>query len=296
MSLAPESIVLLGAGASKEAGVPTTFEATRKLVERVASRPRDQSFASALHFVCGALLAYDAADGTSPFNSLDVERVFAAVQLLAERRTLEVTPFVASWHPAVDALDQPPRNAPMGFDRNLIDGIARGRGIHSPERLITQLVESVTKTGGRGQTYMSLAQRMLAELRQLVATTSKDVGYLTPLISQSEQANCLTIATLNYDLAIEGAGMLGGVVVTTGIDEWISTGRWTWPSDGIRLKLHGSIDWAWQPEQPIDGQLPRGRVVVTDTPVDDRRPTASGRGLRTARQAARGGPVPRSTR
>jgi NAD-dependent SIR2 family protein deacetylase len=273
MSLAPESIVLLGAGASKEAGVPTTFEATRQLVERIASRPRDQSFASALHFVCGALLAYDAADGTSPFNSLDVERVFAAVQLLAERRTLEVTPFVASWHPAVDALDQPPRNAPMGFDRNLIDGIARGRGIHSPERMITQLIESVTKTGGRGQTYMGLAQRMLTELRQLVATTSKDVGYLTPLVSQSEQAKCLTIATLNYDLAIEGAGMLGGVVVTTGIDDWISTGRWTWPSDGIRLlKLHGSIDWAWQPEQPIDGQLPRGRVVVTDTPVDDLRP------------------------
>ena len=224
MSLAPESIVLLGAGASKEAGVPTTFEATRQLVERIASRPRDQSFASALHFVCGALLAYDAADGTSPFNSLDVERVFAAVQLLAERRTLEVTPFVASWHPAVDALDQPPRNAPMGFDRNLIDGIARGRGIHSPERMITQLIESVTKTGGGGQTYMGLAQRMLTELRQLVATTSKDVGYLTPLVSQSEQAKCLTIATLNYDLAIEGAGMLGGVVVTTGIDDWISTG------------------------------------------------------------------------
>src|SRR6185312_3649422 len=95
----------------------------------------------------------------------------------------------------------------------------------------------------------------------------------TPLVGQSEQVNCLTIATLNYDLAIEGAGMLGDVVVTTGIDEWISSGRWVWPSEGIRLlKLHGSIDWAWQPEQPTDGQLPRGRVVVTDTPVDDRRP------------------------
>lgn len=66
--------------------------------------------------MCGALLAYDAAGGASPYAGLDVERVFAAVEPLTERRTLEVSPFVAAWHPAVDAWDRPREPAFFGKD------------------------------------------------------------------------------------------------------------------------------------------------------------------------------------
>ena len=86
------ALFLLGAGASAEAGIPTTFEMTRRLVEGI----EDQGglhYAQVLNFVCGALIAHDAAEeGKSPYEGLDVERVFAAVELLAERRDLEVTP------------------------------------------------------------------------------------------------------------------------------------------------------------------------------------------------------------
>ena len=270
-----ESVVLLGAGASKEAGIPTTFEVTQQLVERVASKPRNAPLASALHFVCGALLAYDAADGTSPFNSLDVERVFAAVQLLGERRTLEVTPFVASWHPAVDALDQPPSTSEMSFDRDLADGLARLRGLNSPHRLIKRLIESVTNTNRTGATYRGLANCMLTELRQLIVTSLQDLRYLAPLVKGGTKPGGLTIGTLNYDLAIESAGKDWGIPVTTGIPEWSSSGHWVWPSEGIRLlKLHGSIDWVWEPERQGKGYLPDQRVVTTDTPLDDQRDPA----------------------
>jgi hypothetical protein len=47
--------------------------------------------------VCGVLLADEGARGESPFAGLDVERVFAAVELLAERDSLEASPFVAAW-------------------------------------------------------------------------------------------------------------------------------------------------------------------------------------------------------
>lgn len=71
------------------------------LIERVADGCDAGHEADALHFVRASLLGYDAATGGSrPFGGLDVERVFAAVELLADRRTLEVTPFVAEWHPA----------------------------------------------------------------------------------------------------------------------------------------------------------------------------------------------------
>lgn len=65
------SVVLLGAGASKEADVPTTFEMTKALVDRIDEGPiarRDQS--SALNFVCATISAYDAATkGANPYDS-----------------------------------------------------------------------------------------------------------------------------------------------------------------------------------------------------------------------------------
>lgn len=88
MALNKDSVVLLGAGASAEAGIPTTFAMTQRLVESINKRVQIQPLLSTLHFVCGALLAYDAASGKNPFTGLDVERVFAAVELLAERNVL----------------------------------------------------------------------------------------------------------------------------------------------------------------------------------------------------------------
>src|SRR5262245_62067354 len=102
-----ERVVLLGAGASKEAGVPLSFEMTRALVERLSSDSVPPEAGKALSFVCGELMAYDASQGGNPYEGLDVERVFAAVELLARRRELEVTPFVSAWHPAVDVWDRP---------------------------------------------------------------------------------------------------------------------------------------------------------------------------------------------
>src|SRR5687768_10638163 len=107
-------LVLLGAGASVEAGVPASFAMTQQLVSRINGEHRQT--AQALNFICGALVGHDSAGGADPYAGLDVERVFAAVQLLAERRTLEVTPFVANWHPAVDEWDRP-RQPPAFLDR-----------------------------------------------------------------------------------------------------------------------------------------------------------------------------------
>jgi hypothetical protein len=290
MPLEPTSTVLLGAGASKEAGVPTTFEMTHKLAEAIASRARDERLASALNYVCGALIAYDGAGGSSPFDNLDVERVFAAVQLLAERRTLEVTPFVASWHPAVDAWDRRAAPSVAFFDKRLGDALLENPGFNRAERLITDLIEAVTATGGAGEVYDHLASRMIEELRHLVAVTSKDVAYLKPLVLHGTGTGGLTVATLNYDLAVEGSGEANGIDVTTGVEDWLATGRWAWPPNGIRLlKLHGSINWVWTHVDEAEGFLPRRTISVTDSPADDTRDPVVVFGQRGKLQAA--GPI-----
>ena len=259
-----QTAVLLGAGASQEAGVPTTFEMTEKLVKRVgeSSRPADAT-ASALHFVCASLMAHDAAiQGQSPFSGLDVERVFTAVELLAERDELEVTPFVASWHPAVDAWDTQSKSAPAFFNDNLQKAIFGSPSFGGAGKLITDLIDARTGSAADGATYRRLATAMLVQLRELVATTPKDVDYLAPLTEAGQQEG-LTIATLNYDLSIEQSAEAVGSPCTTGVENWLRSGRWQWPDEGIRLlKLHGSIDWAWAETQARTGHMPQRAIFL----------------------------------
>ena len=209
-------LVLLGAGASVDAGVPAAFAITDEIRERLNGREhRGGNLGRLLDFVCERL------NSQSTSLKLDVERVFSAVELLAERGTLEVSPFVERWDRAVDSWEREP-----------------GRGAHD-------------------NVYAALRDRMLFELRDLVATTRKQVSYLEPLVRFAADPRRATIATLNYDLSIERAGEAAGIDVHTGIDHWVNSGTWDWPKAGVRLlKLHGSIDWAWEDDPPEDGRLP----------------------------------------
>lgn len=278
-----KSMALLGAGASADAGVPTSYEMTRRIGEALAEqRHRFPQSVSAFNFVCGALIAHDSAAGASPFEGLDVERVFAAVELLAERQVLEVTPFVAAWDPAVDSWDQRRVANPPFVGKNLVDAITRASGDRSSstsitvgneiERILTGLIDARARTVSTGTTYVELAALMLHSLRTLVQPTPNDVQYLQPLINFAKNRGSLAVATLNYDRSIELAAAATGVDVTTGIDGWIKSGSWSWPQNGIRLlKLHGSIDWVWE-SQLREGSLPRRVVEVRTEPGENADP------------------------
>jgi hypothetical protein len=255
MSIFENSTVLLGAGASVEAGVPASFDMTTRLVKRIeASAP--MQYGPALNFVCGALLAYDSAQGSSPFDSLDVERVFSAVELLSERRTLEVTPFVSSWHPAVDAWDRRGGGLTGVMDDRLRKSILEEHG-PSTTHLINEMIDKRVGPTADSTVYDGLAREMVLELRKLVATTPKSVQYLAPLIAAGRQQGGLTIATLNYDLSVEQAAKGEDVPFSTGIEDIEDGGRVEWPGEGVRLlKLHGSVDWGWRDARVADGFLP----------------------------------------
>lgn len=163
-----------------------SLEMTRRIAAGISTSVGNSREAAALNFVCATLIADKAARGSAS-QDLDVEHVFAAVQLLAERRSLEVAPFVSSWHPAVDALDQSDVAA-YSFDRDLGNALFGNPNmptappVGSPHALIPRLIESRTGRGTTGATYTKPAALMLDQLRQLVATTPKDVGYLEPLV------------------------------------------------------------------------------------------------------------------
>jgi NAD-dependent SIR2 family protein deacetylase len=264
MVIGQDTVVLLGAGASAEAGVPTTRKMTVELAKRISGENwhRRDRVASALNFVCGALIAHDAAHGNDPFEEPDVERVFAAVEMLAERRTLEVSPFVDAWDPGVDAWDDLTRPRPENFARQFRRALESGND--------SELTNFLQSLGGSefgpsrvGTTYTFLGHQMLEKLRELVELTEKKVDYLRPLVSRGRQNGGLTIATLNYDRGIELAAAAEQVPVETGIASWLESRQWEWPAHGVRLlKLHGSIDWFWSRAEAEEGELPHDVVQI----------------------------------
>jgi hypothetical protein len=93
--------VLLGAGASVDAGFPTSVEMTDEVIAGVDSASRQR----VLEFVRLTLTADLARAWSAPppvAVDVDVERLFACVEILVDRRDQPWSPFVAKWHPGFE--------------------------------------------------------------------------------------------------------------------------------------------------------------------------------------------------
>lgn len=99
------TMYLLGAGASVGADVPMAVDMTRR-IERLLEARGWKDALKTYRFVLGGLTLQKAIDGASPYDGLNVEEVYSALELLSQRDRLEASPFVASWHPTVDQLDR----------------------------------------------------------------------------------------------------------------------------------------------------------------------------------------------
>ena len=110
-------MLLLGAGASKEAGVPDTYGMTSRIAELFRGDASVEPHAHVVSFVIGGILFQQGIKGEDPLQAnVNVEELFNAVQLLAERNTLEAAPFVGSWHAMVQEFDRARLPTPR-FDR-----------------------------------------------------------------------------------------------------------------------------------------------------------------------------------
>lgn len=123
-----KEMLLLGAGASVEAGIPDSYDMTKKISEHFRKDSTLHKQAHVISFVVGGLLFQQGVRGEDPLvEGVNVEDLFNAVQLLAERDTLEAAAFVGSWHAMVEEFDKESANTP-NLDRllqSIFDGIRR---------------------------------------------------------------------------------------------------------------------------------------------------------------------------
>jgi SIR2-like domain len=269
--------VLLGAGASREAGLPLSSDLTREIHSLITSSPpirRNSEVAEALNFVCGTLIKYDSDRGGSPDKFPDIERLVSAVELLGARDTLEVTPFVDSWDPFVERIDRP--HIEPFFNNTFRDAIAQSLSPRGGQpdfaELISRVVLATTMTGA-GHIYGRLLNELYGSLRQvLTQADAAGFSYLCPLVDVAADP-LVTIATLNYDTGFEMAAQSQGMSVSTGIEGWESGSPTPWPPGFLKLlKLHGSINWSWDFRERFLPPAPS--VVVSDSPDHDTRSPA----------------------
>ncbi len=199
-------MLLLGAGASVEAGVLGAWKMSKEIVERFKSDSKLARYRDALNIVNDRLIKdaqYRASDPT--IDCVDVEALYNALLLLEERETLEITPFVEAWH------------LPLA---SIVDA----------EKVFKDIRYEMT--------------RMLEDLTMIKDETK--VEYLSPILNLAERQNGLHVVTLNYDNSVELLCHATNTSFDTGIDGWIKNGRIKHNSHTVKLiKLHGSNYWHW---------------------------------------------------
>jgi hypothetical protein len=209
-------MLLLGAGASIEAGLASAYDMTKKMLEIIneraknhsgdpATKPKLEKQSEVLNYV-HARLVDDAQKryGNPKIDCVDFELLYNALLQLAEYDSPEIAPFVKTWDPFIKV--------------NII-----------PERL------------------WNIRLRMRLTLEELaMIQDEKRVGYLKPILNLVKMQKRLVVANLNYDNAIELVAGDNSVPYDTGIKDWVEKGAFDFSSDGIKLlKLHGSVYWRW---------------------------------------------------
>jgi SIR2-like protein len=269
-------VVLLGAGASVDAGLPTTVGMVDRLLEdfreqtEVRMPEPMRSRLRLLEFVVYTLRQQAAVRG-DPVG-VDVETMFDAIETLAQRNQLSIAPFIASWHQLIAEAERttaaaqhwgtPESHLADLLVRSMNEVLQKSMGMSGwPENAAREFVRELLGTGDtRGSAFADLADAVLASLvRILQLRDPEKVRYLKPLVdlyrtqgyqdldAGDRNDGDLDIATLNYDLTIETLGDLFGVRVDTGMDTWSKRGKVEF-GGGIRLfKLHGSINWQKTP-------------------------------------------------
>lgn len=216
--------VLLGAGASKEAGMPLATELTEQLLEYFANRDGwdfGLDTSQALRAVVHELARAQGGD----VRSVPVEEMFSAISLLNARHTdLEVAPLVDKW--------------------------------------VRRVIERDVKGGESGlPALVRVENGMTDALSELLRPQSDRLAFLAPLFALPEPVR---IATLNYDLSIEEASRLAELACATGAGFWCTDGTgWRWPgaSSVQLLKLHGSLTW-FESAPGEDPEAPMQRSII----------------------------------
>lgn len=256
--------VLLGAGASRDAGLPLTSELAEVVLQRlsgsVSGGDRRPDWLDALNFTYGAMVSHRSRDGSNPLDAVNIETLISALRLLKRPESHEAAPFVESWREPT--LRSGFARADTHTSHRLVEnlnvalGLAGGNSRDARQAAINvgyyiAEIAEFARTPTRGSAF-SEADRRVTEILGSILVPSRSVAYLYPLADLAlRQQGGLDILTLNYDLAVETAMSERSIAVDRGLRDWPEHRVTYQTRSPLRLhKMHGSLDWSLE----LDGR------------------------------------------
>jgi hypothetical protein len=210
-------LFLLGAGASKDAGLPLAIEITDRIVDDI-----ERSYVALmplLRFVHGGICFGRGCSNKKPDERVNIEEFLIACQDLAHRSSSTLYPFVSSWHEKLAEVGHLPPEIEEAGETNAFEFVSR----HCKRRL----------------------------REWLTINDSTRIKYFRNLKDFISEGFRLHVFTLNYDECVELAlahelGEINGKW-TTGFHhkgwkpELFDNKKKRF--DALLYKLHGSLDW-----------------------------------------------------
>lgn len=248
-----DSVFLLGAGASVDAGVADAFAMTEKIHE-ILSASNDKTPAKVFGIVLAKIIAKRVRSGGSPFGQVNVEEVYDVLQRIAAKDTDSLGDFVTSWDPILSEFENPVRERDVqnAFE-SLINSLQVDRWSRHGQlaigmggvRGIVELLRKVTSRSNVSD-LSNVEKSLLRALVQCLQHNSEKIKYIEDILSIIKENNG-DIVTLNYDLAVEKAAENIGFSYDYGLDKWNSEKIVKFKRSspiGLRVvKLHGSLNW-----------------------------------------------------
>lgn len=279
--MSTRTIVLLGAGASRDSGLPLTGDLAELVVARAnaddGSRHRRQqpSGVAELNFIYSAMMGHQGEHGDDPLQAVNIETLISAVRLLQSRESHEVAPFVASWKEGARGFPNPSSSIGSDYARAMqsaVDNSLQDR--HFGGRDLAELVAKIaSEVMSRPDTsaFANLEILLLRSIREFL-TNITSVDYLQPLAHLArDQPGGLDVITLNYDLTIEMLAEQCGIEIDRGIERWAPGAPLEFEQVNGRInlmKLHGSVDWELTVRTPSTVHPPQVNVVEPE-PAND---------------------------
>lgn len=185
----PGTVFLLGAGASKNAGLPLASEMTGMVLEHFNTEGSIPRYGPTLNFVVSAMIAHAGRSGRRPDQLPDIESVVSAIDLLSQRTDLELTPFVQSWDPGVTSVNSSTpyyfmSNIGRSF-RNAVDAKHASAAEHEMRSIFNALFREKVGREASEATYRDLNEELMRWLVPNLAVSgdSGHLDYLTPLLA-----------------------------------------------------------------------------------------------------------------
>ncbi|WP_340588496.1 SIR2 family protein [Erythrobacter alti] len=237
------SSLLLGAGVSVDAGIPTAINLTEKIYDKL-QRFRGTSEAQLYGFVVAKILTRNARLGQSPFAKVNVEEVYDALKRFSRREDDPLNEFVTSWD---DGLARP--SLDTSKIKQKLNGLIqidhrspRGPSIKLDGWRLDDILNEFRQSIESNSPKMSLEVYVRA-LAECLSPDKYNHEYLSKLTEYCAQQSDV-VATLNYDLLFEKNCDSNGYKYDYGLGRWRDRKTIRFSPETIKfIKIHGSINW-----------------------------------------------------